>query len=146
MNFIKALSTGLYLGYFPIFPGTIGSLLGMLVYLLVGKNRTIFFITLFFLLTVGTFSAIKTQLLFKSDDPPEIVIDEITGFFISVAFLPFKLWITILAFVIFRILDILKPYPISFFHKTSSKFGIMADDIVAGAFTFLIMFIILKIF
>ena len=93
----------------------------------------------------------KAAKLFSRPDPPQIVIDEINGMFICFLGLfpgqigegPDRL-ILILGFIIFRILDVLKPFPANRFNRLRGSLGIMGDDIVAGVYTNIILRLILS--
>ena len=77
--------------------------------------------------------------LFKQSDPKEFVLDEVAGMMLSLLWLPRKIWVYIAAFVLFRVLDIFKPWPISLIQKSKHPSSIMSDDLAAGAFTNLIL-------
>lgn len=148
-------------GYLPLAPGTWGSLVGVGIYLLL-RFLTLRFVQLFFpadsfvrflpwpifiaaelvLITlvtlVGIWAASRAEKLFGRKDPGKVVIDEVAGQLI--ALLPVvpsvflgKLSI-IAAFLLFRLFDIVKPYPARRLENLESGLGIMSDDIVAGAY------------
>jgi phosphatidylglycerophosphatase A len=79
-------------------------------------------------------------------DPPEVVIDEVLGIWISLLFHPFSVIKAVLAFFIFRILDILKPFPAGRAQGLKGGLGVMMDDVVAGIYTNLIIFAISIVF
>lgn len=144
----RMLSTGFYTGYTPIAPGTVGSVFSLVLFVLIPGFRdiTLFIITLgiFFL---GVFVAGEVE---KSDGPdPSIVnIDEIVGMWISIIFLPGDLsWIWLIAaFLIFRLFDILKPFPVNVSQRLPGGWGVMIDDILAGIYTNLVLRIFIYIF
>ncbi len=72
-------------------------------------------------------------------DPAEVTIDEVLGMWISLFLLPKKILIALVAFVLFRLFDILKPYPARIFDYRKGGISIMMDDVVAGVYTNLIM-------
>jgi len=78
-------------------------------------------------------------------DAPEIVIDEICGYFIAMAFLPKSLGFMIVGFIIYRLLDVVKIYPMKRFEIIAGGLGIMLDDIYAGVITNLVLHIIHKL-
>jgi phosphatidylglycerophosphatase A len=80
---------------------------------------------------------------FNRKDPSEVVIDEMIGLWVSVLFIPFNLQIALLAFIIFRIIDIFKPYPIRKLEKLNGGLGIVLDDFMAGIFTNIIIRLII---
>ncbi len=69
-----------------------------------------------------------------NSDPSEIVIDEFAGFFVTIAFVELNIYSLVLCFILFRIFDILKPYPISKIDSMHGALGIMLDDVLAGVF------------
>ncbi|MCK5582777.1 MAG: phosphatidylglycerophosphatase A, partial [Elusimicrobiales bacterium] len=84
-----------------------------------------------FLFSIWT--AQRTSDTYKTKDDPRIVIDEILGYWIAIAFLPRTMPFLLAAFILFRALDTLKPWPINFFEKKfSGGFGIIVDDVVAA--------------
>ncbi|MCK5583301.1 MAG: phosphatidylglycerophosphatase A, partial [Elusimicrobiales bacterium] len=84
-----------------------------------------------FLFSIWT--AQRASKIYLTKDDPRIVIDEILGYWIAIAFLPKTMPILIAAFILFRALDTLKPWPINFFEKKfSGGFGIIMDDVIAG--------------
>ena len=136
-------------GYFPIAPGTLGSMLGVIIYLLlvrlinpvapsIGVLLAAELTLITVLALVGIWAASRAEKLLGRKDPGKVVIDEVAGQLI--AFLPVipKMdpgWITIIsAFMLFRLFDIIKPYPARRLESLESGLGIMADDIVAGAY------------
>ncbi len=153
-------------GYLPLAPGTWGSLVGIGVYLLArGASIKFFFavglqrhfnllhvyygvivfelVVVFVIALIGTWAASRTEKLSDTKDPGKVVIDEVVGQFIALIPVPFVLgaawWTAILAFVLFRFFDIVKPYPARKFEALESGLGIMADDIVAGVYAALVV-------
>jgi len=130
------LATAGYSGYFPIAPGTVGSAVGLLVYLLVWWTRSPFvevaLIALIF--AAGTWAATHAERFFGGIDPGPVVIDEVLGMLVTLAFIPAG-WSGVLAgFVLFRVFDVIKPYPADRLEKLHGGFGIMADDAMAGIY------------
>jgi phosphatidylglycerophosphatase A len=148
-------------GYLPLAPGTWGSLVGVGVYVLVrgvamklffgaaaGRHFTLlhvyygvvaFELAVVVMITLfGIWAASRTEKLSGRKDPSKVVIDEVAGQFIALMPVPFVLgaawWPVILAFVLFRIFDIVKPYPARRFESLHGGLGIMADDVVAGVY------------
>lgn len=93
------------------------------------------------LIIVGTFS-INKVLNIWGKDPKNVVIDEFVGYLITIALVPFTLKNLIIAFFIFRFLDILKPLGIRYFDNIDNAFGVMFDDVAAGLYGMIIMLII----
>jgi phosphatidylglycerophosphatase A len=147
-------------GYFPIAPGTMGSLVGVALYLTIWgassrvleanalvKRLTLlhlwtpqmaFMLVVIFLVTMaGIWAATRAERLFRKEDPAEVVIDEVAGQMIALLSGPFWLhtwWSIFTAFLLFRAFDIWKPYPIRKLEDLETGLGIMADDLAAGAY------------
>jgi phosphatidylglycerophosphatase A len=145
-------------GYLPLAPGTWGSLVGIGLYLLLQSSLIrliqllpadsflrflpIFIAANLVLITlitlIGIWAASRTEKLSGRKDPGKVVVDEVAGQFIALLPLVPKLdpgWISIItAFLLFRLFDIVKPYPARRLEGLESGLGIMADDIVAGAY------------
>ncbi|OHD68388.1 MAG: hypothetical protein A2W19_14310 [Spirochaetes bacterium RBG_16_49_21] len=154
MRIKELLFTVFYAGYCPIASGSAGTLVGMafyfLEYLLFGRVSWIVnlgaVLVLFypFLKIAG-----EGERFFGRKDPPEVVLDELMGYWVSVLFYPFNLKVAVAAFFVFRLMDVVKPYPIGLLHKLGGGLGIMIDDCLAGLYTNLILFcaiFILKLF
>ena len=127
------VATGLGLGLAPIAPATVGSLGALLVYkiLPLDGNSGGFFI----LCTLGFFLGIwacQTMITESDHDPKTAVWDEVVGMWITCLLLPKTLPWLAAAFVVFRVLDIVKPWPIRRFEAMPGGLGIMADDLAAG--------------
>ena len=142
--------TGMYSGYSPIAPGTAGTVLAFLIYILeyiiFGNNSWIVNLVVVFILIYPSIKLCDTgENFFKKKDPSEVVLDEIIGYWISVLFYPFNWKIVLFAFCIFRVMDILKPYPIRKFEKYKGGFGIIIDDLIVGIYTNLLIRIIIII-
>lgn len=140
----ELIATGFYVGRFRYAPGTVGTLLGVpLVYLLVHK----LWLTLLFgilLLIVAVWSSNYMVELTKEKDPEDVVIDEIVGYYFSFLFVEPTLKAMLLGFIIFRMLDILKPFPINLFERLPKGYGVIFDDLVAGVITSLILYFLLN--
>jgi len=131
---VMLLATGCFIGNISFAPGTFGSILGLPLCFFLSKINLL--IAVF--LTVGfIFFAIwiaqRAEKIVNTEDPGCIVIDEIAGILVTFAGLPFNLISVAFGFLIFRALDIWKPYPISWIErKLSGGAGIVMDDVVAG--------------
>jgi phosphatidylglycerophosphatase A len=139
------MATGLGTGYSPLAPGTAGSMLALLIYWLLPLQDIIwiFLSVIFFLIGVWTTGQIESE---HGKDPGIAVLDEVVGQWIALVFLPYNVKIYIASFFIFRILDIIKPFPADRAEKLSGGFGIMMDDVIAGIYTNLILQIYLFFF
>ena len=138
---VMFLATGFFVGTVPFAPGTFGSIIGLpLVFLLSRINLllSVAYILLFILFAIGIASA--TEKILNQKDPAKIVIDEIAGIMVAFTGLPFNLKTVIAGFVIFRVFDILKPFPIrSLERRVSGGSGVVLDDVLAGVYANLIL-------
>lgn len=130
------LATVAYCGYFPIAPGTAGSAAGLVVYLLVWWTQSPILEAGLIALTfaVGTWAATHAERFFGGIDPGPVVIDEVLGMLITLAFIPVGWSAALAGFVIFRVYDVIKPYPANRLETFHGGFGIMADDAMAGVY------------
>ncbi len=138
-NPVHIFSFGLGAGLSPIAPGTFGTLIAVPLFLLVSNFSPIIyllFVTLLFF--VGCWSAGYTAKALKVHDHPGIVIDEIVGFLITMLLVPVTWYWVILGFVLFRLFDIWKPWPISVVDQhIKGGTGIMLDDLLAALYSLL---------
>ena len=130
------VATVAYCGYFPIAPGTVGSAAGLIVYLLVWWIRSPvlevgLIVTVF---AAGVWAATEAERFFGGIDPGPVVIDEVLGMLITLAFMPVGVATAIAGFVLFRIFDVIKPYPANRFERLHGGFGVMADDAMAAVY------------
>jgi phosphatidylglycerophosphatase A len=133
------VSTFFYSGYVPRIPGTVGSLAGLLFFLLVNHSLTLTIVSLLVLTAAALLVIKKAEDLFGKKDSRRIVIDEVIGMMIALLFIPAKAEFVVLAFVFFRIFDILKPFPIKMAERIRSPFGVVLDDVIAGIYANLIV-------
>ncbi len=141
------VATGGFVGKIPIAPGTLGTLVAipiMFIYWDKGILAQLSIAAAVFF--IGLWASIVIVEKYKEKDPEYIVIDEIAGFMITMIGIKLTLIHLALGFILFRLYDILKPPPIKMFEKLPSGLGVMADDIVAGVYAWLCLFLIVKIF
>jgi len=126
-----------YCGYFPFAPGTAGSAAGLLFYAVVWwSGSTLFEAGLIVaLFGAGVWAGTTAERYFGGVDPGPIVLDEVVGMLITLAFIPGLGWTGVLAgFVLFRIFDVIKPYPAGRFEQLHGGLGVMADDAMAAVY------------
>ena len=143
---IKFIATFGGLGYSSVAPGTTGSLGGAAIYLLVKDNTIIYNVVLLIFLSIGFFVSGKAEGIFKTKDSKEIVIDEVCGLLIALYLIPFSYVNLILVFLLFRTIDVIKPFPIRRVEGLAGSLGIMGDDILAAIYTNLVFRLALKFF
>lgn len=140
-------STGFYVGYFPFASGTVASFVALIPYLFIpGFESTTFLIPLilgFTLIGIWTGNIAEKKFGF---DPPEVVIDEFVGMWITLLFLPKTLLLTAIAFFLFRVFDITKPFPARKMQNLNGGIGIMFDDVVAGIYGIISIQLLIIIF
>jgi phosphatidylglycerophosphatase A len=142
----KFFSTVFFIGYLPLMPGTFGSIAGVgLFYLIKGSNPATYFLFVFGIIVLGLITSGRTEKLLNKKDPGCIVIDEVAGMLLALSFMPYDLKIIFLGFLIFRILDTLKPYPASRLQNMHGAIGVIGDDLVAGIYTNIVLQVILKL-
>jgi phosphatidylglycerophosphatase A len=151
MNFkqksVMFLATGCYIGNISFAPGTFGSVLGLpLCFFLSTIDFSIAVLLILIFVLCAIWVANEAEKILKTKDPGCIVIDEIAGIILTLFGLPFNMTSVIAGFLVFRALDIWKPYPIRYFEKRlSGGLGIVMDDVVAGLLSNLILRGILRI-
>ena len=136
-----ALATGLYSGYAPIAPGTIGSAVGLVLFVpvrLLG-SPAVEAMVLVALFGFGVWSASVTERHTGRSDPGIIVIDEIVGMLVTLAFVPVGWTAAVAGFLLFRGFDVVKPYPVGVLERLPGGWGVMADDVAAGIYAQLIL-------
>lgn len=133
---IMALATGMFVGKIPFAPGTFGSLAALLPWLLIRNVSLPFYLAILLLLfIIGFFVSGSAEKIIDSPDAGCIVIDEILGMFITLTAAPNHPGAWILGFFLFRVFDILKPFPVSWFDQhIHGGIGIMMDDVMAGIY------------
>ena len=158
-------------GYIPIAPGTFGSLVGVglwmglrgillaLLWPAAGRNQLNLLHISYALVAgllvfavavtlVGTWAAARVENLDGAKDPHKVVIDEVAGQLIALVAVPLQAenwWTIVLAFILFRFFDIVKPYPARNFEKFHGGLGIMADDVVAGIYAAICVAVIVSV-
>ena len=142
------LATVAYCGYFPIAPGTVGSAAGLVVYLLVWWTRSpiveVGLIAAVF--AAGVWAATEAERFFGGIDPGPVVIDEVLGMLITLAFMPVGPAAALAGFVLFRIFDVIKPYPANRLERLHGGFGVMADDAMAAVYANLALRAVVHLF
>ena len=128
-----------YVGFFPVAPGTAGSLAALALYAFVRWVDVPAFelgiiVAVF---VIGVWAASGTEAALGRKDPGVVVIDEVLGMLITLALLPLSLTGIALGFLFFRVLDVVKPYPAAQLEHLHGGLGIMADDAVAGLYAHL---------
>ena len=130
-----------YLGYVPIAPGTFGSAAGLAVFYAVRStgSLSVEIAAIFALFAVGVWSGTVAEHHFGGIDPAPVILDEVVGMLITLALLPVNVAGAVTGFLIFRVLDVVKPWPSAQFEKLPGGLGVMADDGMAALYGNLVM-------
>lgn len=133
---IRFLATGFFAGYLPYAPGTYGTVLSGLIYLLVFPSDTLARICILALsVPAAVFLSGSAEKVLGKKDDRRIVIDEVVGFWLVLAFVPRSLKIGLAAFVLFRVFDAYKPRFVRKIEKLPAGLGVVGDDIAAALLT-----------
>lgn len=141
MHPVHFLSFGLGSGLAPKAPGTVGTLLALCIYLALAKlSATLYILILLLTILVGIGLCEATSRALGVEDHPAIVWDEFAGFWLTMLAAPAGYGWLFTGFVLFRLFDIWKPWPIrQIDHNVKGGFGIMLDDLLAGIYALVIM-------
>ena len=148
---VKFLATGAYLGYSPVAPGTAGSLgCAILVWFFVPEVTHastplaigVAVLSTLAFIALAIWAADRAELRF-GHDASRIVIDEYAGYVVSILLLPKSLFVLGAAFLLFRVLDIFKPFPARRTEALPGGVGIVMDDVVAGIYTNILLRVML---
>lgn len=147
-NPVHFLSLGFGSGLIPFAPGTFGTLAAIPLYLIIWKLSILqYSVVVLGLFVLGVFLCQKTTDALGVHDHSGIVFDEIVGFMITMIAVPHDWKWIVAGFVLFRLFDILKPWPISWLDKKiHGGLGIMLDDVLAGLFALVCMHLLLMYF
>ncbi len=138
----EMVATSFFVGYSPFMPGTMGTLVGVALYIFLSTFTIYFYILVIAVLLVIAVwvSDYAEKHIFKIKDAPHIVIDETVGFLIAMTSFTFdrsleSIKYLVIGFILFRAFDIFKPYPIRDSQKIEGGFGIVIDDFLAAVYT-----------
>lgn len=131
-----------YVGYCPIAPGTAGSAAGLAVFgllRLAGLGWWADLALIVVLFALGVWSGTEAERHFGSTDPGAGVIDEVVGMLVTLLVVPISWTTAILGFLVFRVLDVVKPYPARQFERLHGGMGMMADDAMSAVYGNVVM-------
>jgi phosphatidylglycerophosphatase A len=130
-----------YLGYVPIAPGTFGSAAGLVVLAAVRWSGSpgLELAVVALLLAIGVWSGNVAERHFGKVDPGPVILDEVAGMLITVALIPVTVPGAIVGFLLFRVLDVIKPWPANRMEALPGGLGVMADDAMAAVYGNVIM-------
>jgi phosphatidylglycerophosphatase A len=143
--FCYLIGTGFGTGYSPVAPGTAGSLLALILMIVWPLSSWYWLGIMLLFLAVGVWAGglIEKD---KGEDPSLVVVDEMVGQWIALLFLPtYALKIYGAAFLLFRLFDVWKPYPIYQSQRFKGGWGIMMDDVLAGIYANILLQLVLRL-
>lgn len=134
------IALGFGAGLAPVAPGTVGTLAAIPLYLLLEPLPAIAYAALVSVLfLLGVWACGKTARDFNDPDPSAVVWDEVVGFLITMFMAPAGWVYVVIGFVLFRVFDILKPFPINALQSAPGGWGILLDDVLAGVYAALLL-------
>jgi len=128
------IATVLGLGLSPFAPGTVGSAAGLALWAALPGNDGWLGFTIIVVAVVGTWAAGVAERRYQARDPGAVVIDEVLGMLITLFMIRPDWRLAIVGFVLFRLFDVIKPYPSNRFERLPGGLGIMADDAMAAVY------------
>ena len=127
------------LGRAPLAPGTVASAATALALWLLSPSWPWLVVALIAVIVVGTWAADVTERQLEVKDPGAIVVDEVAGMILSVLLVPLTPAVLVAGFVLFRVFDVVKPFPANLAQRLRGGIGVMADDVVAGAYALVLL-------
>lgn len=130
------------IGFFPIAPGTVGSAAGVglwIALMAAGAGPMAVAAAAAVLFLLGAWAATRAARLLQTEDPGPVVIDEVVGMLVSLVALPATWQVGLAGFILFRVFDVLKPWPADRLEHVPDGWGIMLDDVMAGVYAWLVL-------
>jgi phosphatidylglycerophosphatase A len=129
-----ALATAFGVGYVPMAPGTFGSLVGLVLWTVLPASPAMQVVAIAVVFVVGSWSAGVAERHFARTDPSHVVIDEVLGILMTLFLNPVRWPGAILGFLLFRVADVIKPFPANRLERLPGGLGVMADDAMAAIY------------
>jgi phosphatidylglycerophosphatase A len=129
-----AFATMLGVGYVPFAPGTFGSLVGLVLWMLLPASTLGQASAIAFVFVAGSLAGSAAERHFGRTDPRQVVADEVMGMMVTLFLNPVGPLGVVLAFVLFRAADVIKPYPANRLERLPGGVGVMADDLMAAIY------------
>ncbi len=140
-----ALATACGVGYAPVASGTFGAAAGLLLWWVLPTSPLVHAVAIVLLFGLGVWSGSVAETHFGARDPGPVVIDEVMGMLITLFLIPVGWKGALLGFLLFRIFDVVKPYPAGELERLPGGAGIMADDGMAAVYSNLALRLILAV-
>jgi len=138
-----AIATVFGVGYAPVAPGTFGSLVGLLIWPLLPASATVQSIVIVVLFVLGSVTGSAAERYYARRDPRHVVLDEVMGMLITLYLVPVGWVAGVCGFLLFRLADVVKPFPANRLEALPGGVGVMADDGMAAIYAALALRIIL---
>jgi phosphatidylglycerophosphatase A len=135
------VATFAYVGFFPFAPGTAGSAAALPLYAVIqwSGSKTVEAVAIGLVVLAGVWAATGAERRLGGHDPGPVVIDEVAGMLVTLAFLPFSWTLALVGFFLFRLFDVFKPYPAGRLERLPAGWGVMADDLMAAVYANLLL-------
>ena len=149
MNYLILLfATGFGVGFSPIVPGTMGTLVAIPIYYFLSSTlfSPVYELTLFAFFFFSSWIAGQAERYWGQKDDRRIVIDEIMGFLVTMLWIPKSPRFIVAGFILFRIFDILKPFPIRRMERVKSGLGVVLDDVLSGVYANIVLHLLSVLF
>jgi phosphatidylglycerophosphatase A len=135
IRLILLLASGLGAGFSPFAPGTVGTLVAIPIELLLSRIRSpLYELTILTFFFLSSWISERAQNHWQKRDDQRIVIDEMMGYFLTMLWIPKTFLFICVGFLLFRLLDIVKPFPCRPLEKVRGGFGVVLDDVFAGIY------------
>jgi phosphatidylglycerophosphatase A len=128
------VATVMGVGYAPFAPGTFGTAAGLLLWAVLPTAPAVQALAILALFAVGSWSGSVAERHFGRTDPGQVVVDEVMGMLITLFMIPVGWWGAVAGFLIFRLADVLKPFPANRLERLPGGVGVMADDAMAAVY------------
>jgi phosphatidylglycerophosphatase A len=145
-HLIIFIATGFYSGYSLIIPGTLASLVSILLYFWFPLDPSRYLLYTVLLFIAGIWASSKAEIVFNEKKSSKIVIGEIVGFLIAMFMIPKTFWWIFFGFIFYRLIDVIRPKPIELLEDIEGGWGMMLDDAMAGIYTNLVLQVIRLLF
>jgi phosphatidylglycerophosphatase A len=144
-SFALMVATAGGTGYIPFAPGTFGSMIGLALWAVIPSSPIAQGLAIVILFLVGSWSGTVAERHFQRTDPSPVVIDEVMGMLITLFLHPVGWLGAIAAFLLFRLFDVIKPYPANRLELLHGGIGVMADDGMAAIYANLALWVMLSV-
>ena len=138
----RIIATGFGAGYSPIAPGTAGSAVAVLILWLTPFSQLGIFVFFIAVTIIGIWASHVVEAAVGDKDPGIIVVDEVAGMTLSVLVLPLTVPVLLAGFVLFRIFDVVKPFPAGRLQSLRGGVGVMIDDLFAGLYALIVLLVL----